>query len=66
MLDFLKNKHFLLKFETFESNFKWSRRQDSNLRPLVPKTSALPSCATSRFNMVRPKGVEPLTFRSVV
>lgn len=49
MLDFLKNKHFLLKFEKFESNFKWSRRQDSNLRPLVPKTSALPSCATSRF-----------------
>ena len=27
---------------------QWSRRQDSNLRPLGPKPSALPSCATSR------------------
>merc|ERR1712137_1088802 len=27
---------------------KWSVRQDLNLRPLVPKTSALPSCATHR------------------
>ena len=30
--------------------FKWSGRQDSNLRPLGPKPSALPSWATSRFN----------------
>ena len=28
---------------------KWSVRQDLNLRPLVPKTSALPSCATHRL-----------------
>ena len=27
---------------------KWSERQDSNLRPLGPKPSALPSCATFR------------------
>ena len=35
---------------------KWSVRQDLNLRPLVPKTSALPSCATHRL-MYRPKSV---------
>ena len=29
---------------------KWSVRQDLNLRPLVPKTSALPSCATHRLS----------------
>ena len=29
---------------------KWSVRQDSNLRPLGPKPSALPSCATHRLN----------------
>ncbi len=27
---------------------KWSGRQDLNLRPLVPQTSALPDCATPR------------------
>ena len=26
----------------------WSGRQDLNLRPPVPKTGALPNCATSR------------------
>ena len=26
----------------------WSGRQDSNLRPSVPKTDALPGCATPR------------------
>ncbi len=26
----------------------WSERQDLNLRPLVPQTSALPGCATLR------------------
>jgi hypothetical protein len=31
-------------------NSKWSVRQDSNLRPLGPKPSALPSCATHRLN----------------
>ena len=43
----------------------WSGRQDSNLRPPGPKPGALPSWATSRF-MARPRGVEPLTFWSVV
>ncbi len=28
--------------------FQWSGRQDLNLRPLVPQTSALPDCATPR------------------
>src|SRR5208283_4598287 len=28
---------------------KWSGQQDSNLRPEVPKTSALPGCAIPRF-----------------
>ena len=36
-----------------------------NLQPLGPKPNALPSWATSRF-MVRPIGVEPITFWSVV
>ena len=27
---------------------EWSGRQDSNLRPTVPKTVALPGCATPR------------------
>ena len=29
--------------------FNWSGRQDSNLRPTVPKTVALPGCATPRL-----------------
>jgi hypothetical protein len=48
------------------NSLEWSGRQDSNLRPLGPKPSALPSWATSRLNMARPKGVEPITFWSVV
>ena len=28
---------------------KWSGREDSNLRPLGPKPSALPGCATPRL-----------------
>ena len=31
---------------------KWSGRQDSNLRPPVPKTGALPGCATPRLAFV--------------
>jgi hypothetical protein len=31
----------------------WSGRQDSNLRPLDPQSSALPSCATSRPRPLR-------------
>ena len=30
----------------------WSGRQDSNLRPTVPKTVALPGCATPRLNFL--------------
>ena len=29
--------------------YKWSGRQDLNLRPLDPQSSALPDCATPRF-----------------
>ena len=36
-------------FMKFEHNFQWSGRQDSNLRPTVPKTVALPGCATPRL-----------------
>ena len=52
--------------------FKWSGKQDSNLRHLGPKPSALPSWAISRFRtfikilMARPRGFEPLTPWSVV
>ena len=35
----------------------WSGRQDSNLRPPVPKTGALPGCATPRLNAVLNKQV---------
>ena len=45
--------------------FKWSGKQDLNLQPLGPKPSALPNWAISRY-MVRPIGVEPITFWSVV
>ena len=31
---------------------KWSGRQDSNLRPSVPKTDALPGCATPRVRVL--------------
>ena len=34
----------------FPRRLKWSGRQDLNLRPLVPQTSALPSCATTRYS----------------
>ena len=54
----------LVKIFKFQN--KWSGWQDSNLRPLGPKPSALPSCATSRQIMARPTGVEPITFWSVV
>ena len=32
----------------FSTAYKWSGRQDLNLRPSVPKTDALPGCATPR------------------
>jgi hypothetical protein len=33
--------------------FKWSGRQDLNLRPLAPQASALPGCATPRKRLNR-------------
>ena len=47
-------------FSKVENNFfflLWSGRQDSNLRPPVPKTGALPGCATPRLNAVLNKQV---------
>ena len=32
------------------AGFVWSRRRDSNPRPLGPEPSALPNCATPRFS----------------
>ncbi len=32
---------------------KWSEREDSNLRPSVPKTDALPGCATLRSMKIK-------------
>jgi hypothetical protein len=46
----------------------WSGRQDLNLRPLVPQTSALPDCATPRAVLTRrllapfEKGVKKFQF----
>lgn len=31
------------------TSYFWSLMQDSNLRPFVPKTNALPDCANQRF-----------------
>ena len=39
-----KNRHF----KRFPEFLIWSGRRDSNSRPLVPETSALPNCATPR------------------
>lgn len=39
-----KNRHF----KRFPKFLIWSGRRDSNSRPLVPETSALPNCATPR------------------
>ena len=41
--------------------FLWSEWQDSNLRPLVPKTSVLPDWTTPRYFLVTPTGFEPVT-----
>lgn len=38
----------LYQTEPHPENVLWSGRQDSNLRPLGPKPSALPNCATPR------------------
>jgi hypothetical protein len=35
--------------ERIHPSRKWSERRDSNPRPLVPQTSALPGCATLRL-----------------
>ncbi len=43
----------LLCYSTLSGVVKnWSGREDSNFRPLVPKTSALPGCATPRLNLL--------------
>ena len=45
--DFLSQSVYDTKEKEFERRWeKWSERQDSNLRLPVPKTGALPNCAT--------------------
>ena len=39
---------FVLPLNYTRILFKWSGRQDLNLRPSGPKPDALPNCATSR------------------
>lgn len=45
-LDPVIRSHMLYPAELLAQ--KWSGREDSNLRPPVPKTGALPDCATPR------------------
>ena len=49
-----------MSLTTFKGDKKWSVLQDSNLRPLRPKRSALPSCAKHRHRhfMVRKERLE--------
>ena len=46
--DFLYFALFLVSIFVGQHRTIWSGRQDSNLRPPVPKTGALPGCATPR------------------
>ena len=48
-LDVAKHTHRTIDLFSFST--KWSVRQDLNLRPLGPKPSALPNCATHRHNL---------------
>ena len=48
---------FLVSISVDQQRTIWSGRQDSNLRPPVPKTGALPGCATPRLNAVLNKQV---------
>ena len=43
----------------------WSEWQDSNLRPLGPEPSALPSCATPRDQIIIAQSVAPVKRRRV-
>ena len=53
-----------LSYTAIFIGLRQSGKQDSNLRPLGPKPSALPSWAISRS--MHPVGVEPTTFWFVV
>ena len=48
---------FLVSKFVGQQSTHWSGRQDSNLRPPVPKTGALPGCATPRLNDVLNKHI---------
>ena len=48
---------FLVSISVGQQRTSWSGRQDSNLRPPVPKTGALPGCATPRLNDVLNKHI---------
>ena len=45
-VDLLFNYALCISFNTYAIVPKWSEWQDSNLRPLAPKASALSGCAT--------------------
>ena len=47
-LDPLRARQVLSQLSYGPNFYKWSGRQDLNLRPPGPKPGALPSCATSR------------------
>jgi hypothetical protein len=42
-----------LQWTTYLLLSEWSGREDSNLRPTVPKTVALPGCATPRRGLLK-------------
>lgn len=48
--EFPEQAHPPHAWSLLEGFLKWSGRQDSNLRPTVPKTVALPGCATPRLS----------------
>ena len=48
--DPLRARQVLSQLSYGPNFYKWSGRQDLNLRPPGPKPGALPSCATSRKN----------------
>ena len=47
--DPLRARQVLSQLSYGPNFYKWSGRQDLNLRPPGPKPGALPSCATSRY-----------------
>src|SRR5438309_1351191 len=61
-LSTLQNRHkrrfFGVAISPYVIDFKWSGREDSNLRPPAPEAGALPDCATPRSLVVCGAGQE--------